>query len=58
MHNFFIIDNDEVVAVIVADTKEIAETVTGKSAIHETMMPPGSGLGWKLVNDTWEPPQV
>ena len=47
MANFAVIENDKVTNVIVADSKEIAETVTGKTCldITDTYV----GIGWDYV---------
>lgn len=46
MANYAVIENNSVMNVIVADSKEIAEEVTGKLCIE---VPDGFGIG-----DTWD----
>jgi hypothetical protein len=45
MAYFAIIENNEVTNVIIAETKEIAETVTGKTCVEYTDSNPAS-IGW------------
>lgn len=55
MPNFAIHDGSTVVNVIVADSKEIAEEVTGLSAVEADGEP---WIGWTLVDGVWTaPPQ-
>lgn len=56
MPNYAIKDGSVIVNVIVADTKEIAESVTNLEAIEVTEELP-LGIGWKLVNDQWQIPE-
>lgn len=53
MPNFAIHDERSVVNVILAESAEIAEQVTGLSAIETTGEP---WIGWNLHGDTWRPP--
>jgi hypothetical protein len=50
-----IINNDVVENTIVAESKEIAELVTGKSALEITS-DFQVGINWFLENGTWFPP--
>lgn len=50
---FAIHDNAHIVNVIVADTQEVAEQVTGLSAIETTGSP---WIGWTLESEGWRPP--
>ena len=45
MANFAVIENDIVINIIVADTKEIAELVTGLTCVEYTKSNP-AGTGW------------
>lgn len=57
MANFAVIENDKVTNVIVADSKEIAETVTGKTCldITDTYV----GIGWNYVGGEFiAPPAI
>ena len=45
MPNYAIIENDKVINVIVADSKEVAEEVTGLVCIEYTEENP-AGIGW------------
>jgi len=42
MANFAVIENNTVINIIVAETKEIAETITGKTCIEYTQDNPAS----------------
>jgi hypothetical protein len=53
MTNFAIYKDDLILNVIVADSKEIAEQVTGMKAIQTEGEP---WMGWTLENDEWKPP--
>jgi len=53
MTNFAIYDGFAVVNVIVADSQEIAEDVTGLTALETYGVP---WIGWTLVNDVWTAP--
>jgi hypothetical protein len=48
MANYAIIQENKVINVIVADTKEVAEAVTGLTCIEYTQQNP-AGIGW-----TWD----
>lgn len=51
MPNFAVVKQDRIINVIVADTKEIAEELTGCTVI-ETIGEPW--IGWKLVDNVWQ----
>lgn len=51
MPDFAIKKQDRIINVIVADTKEIAEEVTGLEAIETTGEP---WIGWKIVDNVWQ----
>lgn len=53
MPNFAIHDGSTVVNVIVADSKEIAEEVTGMSALETEGEP---WIGWTLTDGVWTAP--
>ena len=53
MPNFAICDGSTIVNVIVADTQQIAEDVTGMTAIETTGDP---WIGWVLVDGVWTDP--
>jgi hypothetical protein len=55
MANYLIIDNNKVINVIVADSKEIAEQVTGKEAIDASSL--DVQIGWTRSGDTWAAPE-
>lgn len=53
MNTFYIIENDEIVNIILADTKEIAEAVTGLSAIaSDDSSVAGATIGAKLDTES------
>lgn len=54
MANYLIIQNNKVINVIVAETKEIAEQVTGLEAIESTNATPA--LNWTRSDNVWIPP--
>jgi hypothetical protein len=54
MANFAVHDGSTVVNVIVADSKEIAEEVTGLQAIETTGQP---WAGWIYVDGAWVDPK-
>jgi hypothetical protein len=56
MANFAIIENDIVTNVIVADSQEIAQEVTGKTCIEYTEKNP-AGIGWSYDGKTFIPPK-
>lgn len=53
MANYAIHDGTTVVNVIVAESAEIAEQVTGLTALETTGVP---WTGWTLHGDAWRPP--
>lgn len=53
MANYAISDGTTIVNVIVADTQDVAEAVTGMTAIESSGVP---WLGWTLVNGEWTAP--
>ena len=53
MTNFAIYSGTTVMNVIVATSLEIAEEVTGMSAVETTGIP---WIGWTLHGDEWRPP--
>ena len=55
MSTWAIINNDVVENTIVAESKEIAELVTGKSVLEITSNFQ-VGINWFLKNGTWVPP--
>jgi hypothetical protein len=55
MSTFAHISNNIVVNVIIADTKEIAETITGETCIEYTEDSP-VGIGWVYDGKTITPP--
>lgn len=54
--NYLIVQNDKVVNVIIADTKEIAEEVTGLEAIEATGSEPW--INWTRTDGVWSAPVV
>lgn len=56
MANYLIIENNKVVNVIVADTKEIAEEVTGLEAIEVTGSEPW--INWTRTDGVWSAPVI
>jgi hypothetical protein len=70
MTNFAVIDGNDVINTIVADSKEIAEEITGKTCIEFTTQHAEIGgtysdgkfvkrkpyPSWSLVDDAWVPP--
>jgi hypothetical protein len=55
MANFAIVDNNKVVNVIVADSKEIAEQITGQEAVE--IIDNILWVDWERVNGEWFPPR-
>jgi len=55
MSNFAIYQDNVIVNVIVADSKEIAEQVTGMNAIETNGSP---WIGWTKQGDTWVAPVI
>jgi creatinine amidohydrolase/Fe(II)-dependent formamide hydrolase-like protein len=56
MADFAVIENNVIVNVIVAETKEIAEKVTGKLCV---VLPPlNVGIGWTYEGGTFTAPVV
>lgn len=53
MNNYAIIENDQIVNVIVAESQETAAAVTG-CLVMETNGEPW--IGWTLSGDAWIPP--
>jgi hypothetical protein len=53
MANYAIIENDAVINVIVAESKEIAEQVTGTEAVETTGQP---WIGWQRIDGEWVDP--
>jgi hypothetical protein len=54
--NFLIIKNDKVTNVILAESKEIAEELTGGEAIEATGSEPW--INWTRSGDTWTAPVI
>ena len=57
MANFAEIKDNVVTNVIVADTKEIAELVTGSTCVEYTDANP-AGIGWTYDGSVFTPPAV
>jgi hypothetical protein len=55
MANYAVVQNDKVVNVIIADSKEIAEEVTGLLCVEYTDESP-AGIGWTYNGSTFEEP--
>lgn len=53
MKKYAILENMKVINIILAESKEEAESVTGLEAIETDKEP---WLGWTLENNTWVPP--
>lgn len=58
MPSYFISDGSQIINFILADTKEIAEQVTGMTAIQHEDAPQGMNIGWILVDNVWTPPEI
>lgn len=59
MSNFAVINGGKVSNIIVADTKEIAEEVTGQLCVEYTAENPAHiGLGWDETIGFEQPPAV
>jgi hypothetical protein len=55
MSNYAVIHNEAVMNVIICDTKEIAESVTGKTCIE--LLPDSKvGIGWGYVDSEFVEP--
>ena len=57
MTNYAVLNGNIVANVIVAETKEIAETVTGLTCVEYTTENP-AGIGWTYNGSTFEQPPV
>lgn len=55
MANYAVIDNNIVINIIVADTKEIAEEVTGLTCVEYTDENP-AGIGWTYDGENFISP--
>jgi hypothetical protein len=53
--NFAIIKDDKIINVILADSKEIAEEVTGLEALETSGEP---WIDWTRSGDTWIKPEI
>jgi hypothetical protein len=58
MANYAVIQNGIVTNIIVADTKEIAETVTGLTCIENENLPGTLGIGWSYDGTTFTAPVI
>jgi hypothetical protein len=58
MANYAVIKNDVINNIIVADTKEIAESITGLSCIEITPEPGAPGIGWAYDGVTFTAPII
>ena len=58
MPSYFISDGSQIINFILADTKEIAEQVTGMTAIRYEDAPQGMNIGWILVDNVWTSPEI
>jgi hypothetical protein len=56
MTNYLVIENDTIVNIIVADTLQIAEEVTGKEVAESTS--DEIGIGWSRSNGEWAKPEI
>lgn len=57
MRNFAVINGDMVSNIIVADTLEIAELVTGSKCVEYTEENP-AGIGWSYIDGAFVAPQA
>ena len=54
MPNYFIVENNKIINIIIAESKEIAEQVTGFEAINaDENRQPGMNVGSVFVDGTW-----
>jgi hypothetical protein len=51
MANYAVIENNQVVNVIVADSLEIAQTVTGVLCVEITTDPNAPKIGWHYIDE-------
>ena len=58
MANFAVINNGIVVNVILADSKEIAEDVTGLTCIEYEFEPGAPGIGWAYNGTVFTAPET
>ena len=58
MANYAVIKDGVVNNVIVADTKEIAETVTGLTCIEYENVPGAPGIGWTYDGTNFSAPVI
>lgn len=54
MPNYAIYDDDIILNVIVAESKELAESVSGKNALETDGSP---WIEWTKINGSWAPPK-
>ena len=58
MPNYFIIDNNKIINIILAESQEIAETVTGMSAVEATIdRDPNMQINSTLIDGVWVLPE-
>jgi hypothetical protein len=56
MSNFYVIDDAVIVNFIVAENKETAETITGKTCIEQPLESPFPNIGWSYVDGVFSAP--
>jgi hypothetical protein len=56
MANFAVINDGVVVNVIIADSKEVAETVTGLDCVEYETSPSAPGIGWSYDGSVFTAP--
>jgi hypothetical protein len=56
--SFAVIENELVKNIIVAESKEIAEEVTGKICVQIEWVPGAPGIGWTYKDGTFTAPIV
>lgn len=57
MPNYYIHNNERILNFIIADTKELAEEITGLVAISEEEAINGLSIGWTIENGLWTQPK-
>ena len=58
MSNYLVIENNIVINVIVANSKEIAESVTGLTCVEVPFEPGQPGIGWTYDGAEFTAPVV
>lgn len=58
MANYYVIDDNKVVNFIVAESQEIAESITGKTCILQPEESPYPNIGWTYIDGIFTNPEA